>query len=297
MRKNILKIALLLGTLIAIAVGISLFLPAKPPAKLKPLPNPNGYDALIRAARLTTRSVNDNRKLDQAELAAVVEANSNALRLASLALQQESRVPIQFTSAYMSAHLEDLASLKRLALAWSAEGRLAELENRPADAAHDYLETIRLGIESARGGVLIDSLVAIAIEAIGTANLRALVSQLDEQTCRNAASTLEELDAGRVPWQEILDQERDWGGRTFPGWRERIAALFSQKSTAAAIKKAESKFAAQQSSLRRLTVQLAARAYQLKKGTAPTSISALVPDYLKAIPIDPVTGTNMVYAP
>ena len=142
MRKNILKIALLLGTLIAIAVGISLFLPAKPPAKLKPLPNPNGYDALIRAARLTTRSVNDYRKLDQAELAAVVEANSNALRLASLALQQESRVPIQFTSAYMSAHLEDLASLKRF-----YEASLSELEDKIArtranDPKLPYLRTL-----------------------------------------------------------------------------------------------------------------------------------------------------------
>ena len=297
MRNKFLKITLLLCALIAIAVGVSLFFPAKPPIPQKPLPDPNGYDALIQAARLTTRSASDYRKLNQAELTAVVEANSNALHLASFALQQESRVPIQFTTAYMSSHMEELAGVKGLAQAWSAEGRLAEMESRPADAAGAYVETIRMGMQSGRGGVLIDDLVAIAVEAIGTANLRALVPQLDEKTCRNTAGILEKLDAGRVPWQEILDQEREWGGRTYPGLRERIAALFSQKSIAAAKKKAESKFKAQQSSLRRLSVQLAARAYQLEKGAAPKSISELVPEFLRAVPVDPVTGTNMVYAP
>ena len=42
---------------------------------------------------------------------------------------------------------------------------------------------------------------------------------------------------------------------------------------------------------------LAARAYELDKGHPPASAADLVPDYLKAIPQDPVTGTNLIYSP
>lgn len=297
MRNKILKISLLLAVMIAIALGVSLFFPGKRPAPPKPLPNPNGYDTLVQAARLTTKSAVDYHKLNEAELSAVVEANSNALQLARTALQQESRVPVQYSETYMSAHLEGLAGMKRLANALAAEGRLAEMQNRFNDAARADLDTIRMGVHLHQGGVLIDSLVALAVESIGTANLRAIVPRLDQTTCREAALELEKLDAERVTWQEIMDQESEWGDRTFPGLRFRIAALFASRSTAAARKKAQSKFESQQAGLRRLSVQLAARAYELTNGAPPKAIAELVPEYLKAIPQDPVTGTNMVYAP
>jgi hypothetical protein len=44
-------------------------------------------------------------------------------------------------------------------------------------------------------------------------------------------------------------------------------------------------------------LDLAARAFELDKGHPPASASDLVPEYLKAVPQDPVTGTNMVYSP
>jgi hypothetical protein len=35
----------------------------------------------------------------------------------------------------------------------------------------------------------------------------------------------------------------------------------------------------------------------LDKGHRPANLADLVPDYLKAVPQDPFTGTNMVYLP
>jgi hypothetical protein len=35
----------------------------------------------------------------------------------------------------------------------------------------------------------------------------------------------------------------------------------------------------------------------LDKGHRPANLNDLVPDYLKAIPQDPLTGTNMVHLP
>jgi competence protein ComGC len=55
-----------------------------------------------------------------------------------------------------------------------------------------------------------------------------------------------------------------------------------------------SKANAQQTRTRLMLVQLAARAYELEKGERPKNLADLVPAYLKAIPQDPLTGTNMV---
>jgi hypothetical protein len=46
-----------------------------------------------------------------------------------------------------------------------------------------------------------------------------------------------------------------------------------------------------------LITDLAARAYELDKGHLPANVADLVPDYLKAIPQDPFTDTNMIYSP
>jgi hypothetical protein len=42
---------------------------------------------------------------------------------------------------------------------------------------------------------------------------------------------------------------------------------------------------------------LAARAYELEKGGPPTSLEALVPDYIEAVPADPFDGKPLRYDP
>jgi len=51
-----------------------------------------------------------------------------------------------------SSALGDLGNLKRLVQLLVAEGRLAEIESQPADAARSYLDAIRFGNEISRGG-------------------------------------------------------------------------------------------------------------------------------------------------
>ena len=40
-------------------------------------------------------------------------------------------------------------------------------------------------------------------------------------------------------------------------------------------------------------LNLAVRAYELEKGERPKDITVLAPEYLKAVPQDPLTGTNL----
>jgi len=278
-------------------LGFLFFMELEPFPPIASLPNPNGYDDLVKAGEMADDNTGNYYEMKLEELRRLVAKNSDALQAARTSLQEDCAVPIQFSESYMSRRIPELAGFKRLAQAFVAEGRLAEMENRPGDAAKSYLDTIRLGNKSDRGGILIDQLVSIAIEAMGVAHLQKLVDQLDAKSCREAAATLETLDAQGQSWQQAVQQERDWSRRAYPGVRYELVRLMSRNSFNKALQGGERKFNKQQMEMRQLTVALAARAYELDKGHRPVNIADLVPDYLKAIPQDPVTGSNLVYSP
>ena len=282
--------------------GLLIFDAARPLPPIQPLPNPNGYDDLVKAGAMAHSNTGDYYEMKLEELHRLVAKNSDALQAARAGLQEDCAVPLQFSENYMSRHIPELADFKRLAQAFVAEGRLAEMENRPGDAAKSYLDAIRLGHKSAHGGILIDQLVGIAIEAMGTACLEKLVDQLDAKTCREAAATLETLDAQRQSWADILQQANAWSRRTFSSLRYRLTELITsgsakKKAHTSAQDTVERKLKKQQANTRQLMIDIAARAYELEKKQPPASIADLVPDYLKAVPQDPLTGTNMVYSP
>jgi hypothetical protein len=271
---------------------------ARPLPPIPPLPNPNGYDDFVKAGEmvLANHEAGDENwnKMKLVELRKLVAKNSDALQAARTNLQEDCAVPLQFSRDDGGRHLTEMADFKRLAQAFVAEGRLAEMENRPGDAAKSYLDAIRLGHKSTHGGIMIDQLVGTAIEAIGTSYLQKNVDQLDAKTCREAAATLETLDAKRQTWNELMQQERVWSRRTYSGIQYRWNELVMSSSSKKAFQAGERKFNKQQLMTRRLLVDLAARAYELEHGRRPASVADLAPDYLKTVPKDPVSGTNLV---
>jgi hypothetical protein len=284
-------------TILAV-VGLLVFLELQPLPPVQPLPNPNGYDDVVKAGKMVTSNVGNYYEMNEAQLRETVSANAEALSLARISLSNECRVPIQFSLSYFNKqHFSELSGLKRLAQTFAAEGRLAEMENRPGDAVKSYLDAIHLGNESARGGVIIDQLVGTAIEAIGTSYLQKHVDQLDAKSCRETVAALETLDAQRQSWNEVMQQENVWSRRTFTSLRYRIHWSQLAKMTEKTFQKAEQRFNKQVAQTRQLLIDLASRAYELDKGHRPANLADLVPDYLKAIPQDPLTGTNMVYSP
>ena len=270
-----------------------LILMEEPSAPLAPLPKPNGYDDLVKAGKMLAGNVSDYDKMSQEQLQKAVSANAAAVSLARSGLSNQCRVPIQYSESYLSNHLDDLACLKRLARAFAAEGMLAEMNGRTNDAVQGFLDTVHLGNETLRGGVLIDGLVGIAIDAIGTSPIQTLLPNLDARACRETASALESLDAQNQTWNEVAQQENSWSHATFRGWRYNLMRLEAGKSAKAAIGSSKRKFEAQELKKRQLMIELAARAYELDKGHPPASAADLVPEYLKAVPKDPVTGKNL----
>ncbi|HUA39204.1 MAG TPA: hypothetical protein VMA35_12505 [Candidatus Sulfopaludibacter sp.] len=291
-RNRLITFSILAGPFIFLFC-LLFFWEAEPLPPVPPLPNPNGYDDLVKAGEMIKGDVGNYDEMGQAELLAMTQTNSGALQLARTGLQKASRVPSRFSQDYMESHISDVTALKRLAQAWGIEGRLAALENHPEDAAKSYLEIIHLGNESAYGGVLVDAMIGIAMESLGAEHLQELVDQLDARSCRETAARLDVLDSQRQTWDQVRQQERDWSRRTFRGTRYELVRLMERSVTEKIFQSAGQSYQKQVGITRQLIIEFAARAYELEKGHRPANLNDLVPNYLKAIPKDPVTGREL----
>ena len=295
-RKLLLWLLLIPMAVVVAVIGLVAFSALRPLPPIPPLPADNGHDDIVNAAQMLPDNEGDYSSMSKEDLRALVAKNSAALKLARTGLEKQCRMPLDF-SADSTSHMDQLKNLKRLTYAFAAEARLAGMEDRFNDAAKSCLDTIHLGTESVRGGVVMDQLVGTAIEMIGISQLTNLVDHLDAKACRETAASLEAFDAQRQTWAEVLQQEQAWSRRTFSGPRYALARMMTGGSVKKALEGAGQKNKEQLRKSRQLLIELAARTYELEKGNRPSSLSDLVPDYLKAIPQDPVTGTNMVYSP
>jgi hypothetical protein len=287
---------LLTGFFIAAAllvVAVATFTLSQPSPPLPPLPQPNGYDDFVKAGGMISDRASDYGTMSEEQLRAFVKKNAEALKLVRAGIGRECRVPLDY-SATNDVIVSRLGLMKRLAQAMSAEARLAEMENRPADAAEAYLAVIRLGHAMSQGGVIIDCLVGIAIELIGEVPMGKLVPTLDAKQCRQAASTIEFCEAQREPTKAIWARDSTWTHRRY-GFKWLIFRLLRFRSLKQNEQIVAAKITNHQARAQALLIQLAARAYELEKGERPKSLADLVPAYLKTIPQDPLTGTNMAY--
>ena len=268
--------------LIVLVLGFYLLRPAAPPTTL---PKPNGYDDFVKAGQMIAGT-----------------ANAEAIKLGKLGLTRECRVPIQYSLEFMHSHTADLVALRHLALALSAEGKLAEAQNRPSDALKSYLDCVRLGNQSARGGLFVDKMVGLAIEEIGLSDIQKMTNEVSLTEYREAIQTLESLEANSELADDILKRDKIWTQQTYSRmayWRAMIHRMIQEKTLHPARPPINFKttIEAKENQRRKLLVDLATRAYELEKGERPKSIADLVPNYLKIIPLDPITGTNIVFKP
>jgi hypothetical protein len=257
-----------------------------------PIPNPNGYDNLLNAANVIGLNGSiTSYMLNPSGLAETVAKDAEALQLARTGLGRECRVPMEDWSRASGRRAEARLAFRRLAFAFEYEGRLAEVESRPADAAQSYLAITRVGQEITRGGVVIDAMDGATVEGSGLAPLEKLVASLNAAQCQQVILALDSADAKRETVESIVHQEKIWGRRAF-GWRYYMhpIVIAQQKHRASCI-------TVESDRTRKLMIALAARAFELEHGVKPKPINDLVPAYLKTIPKDAFTGKDMAYPP
>lgn len=295
LRRLLLLMAVVASGLLAAGVGLVLSLGRT--TQSTPLPNPNGYDDLLKAGRSVTWNFDQPSDLDRDGLRSLVSTNAEALRLLRLGLTRRCAVPTDATIANFGALSGDLIGLKSLARVLAAEGRLAEMENRPADAARSYVDAIRLGTEMSRGGLMMNRLVGIACEGTGGIPLAKLVPGLTCEQMRPLVAELEQADSNTVTWREVLGNEnrfvRAQAGK-YPNPFRLLSALWQARSTRRASEERHDLAAAH---LRLLATELALRCYRCDQGNPPGNLQQLVPKYLQRIPSDPFSGHPLVYRP
>src|SRR5262249_1249222 len=162
------KFKIIAFSVVAIISGITVLIFITRPGPPPTLPNPNGYDDLLKAGEAVTGKIDDASNLDHEALRVLVVTNAEALQLLRVGLTRRCAVPTDALIANFGSISHDLIVLKSLAKVLVAEGRLAEMESRLSDAARSYTDAIHLGNEISRGGLLINRLVGIACEGMGS---------------------------------------------------------------------------------------------------------------------------------
>lgn len=282
--KKILWLKIFGTAAVLLAAALVVFMLAQPVPEPAPrLQGVNGYTNLLRAALSLEGDLEDLKTADIALLQAYVRTNRAFLDLAREGLQQPCQVDLEYQEYYLNRHLPQIAALKRLVQAMIAEGWLAELENRRSDAARIYLDALILSREICRGGVTIDKLVGIAGDAIACQHLSRLAGRLDAAEAKTAVKALEAFQEREEPVEAVIRQEKAYCHRAF-GLRERLVAIFTYKQRQAMEENLRAKYEARIRQRRQLTVDLAARAYELENSRAPKSLSDLTPAYLKQTP-------------
>jgi hypothetical protein len=278
-------------------VATVLFFAAGQTDKSYALPNPNGYDDLLKAGKQVARRLDTIGELNHDTLKALVMTNSEALRLLRAGLSNRCVVPIDAEISNFSALSGDLIGLKALAKLLAAEGRLAELENRPAAAANSYIDAVHLGTEMSRGGLMMNRLVGIACEAIGGTALVKLLPKLNRDDIRTLVAPLETIDDTTVPWLEVVNSENRWARAQFVTYRNPVRFVSDWWQARATRLASQKRHDLASAHIRLLELEMALRSFTCDHGNAPDKLVELVPKYLRRLPLDPFSGQLMVYRP
>lgn len=151
------------------------------------------------------------------ELPASVQSNAAALATTREALTQPFEAPpTAYESPAMGGTvLNDLGSLKLLALALKNEGAYFESRNETVKAAESYADIIRLGVHIESGPFLF-AMVGISIERLGIEALQKIAPSLSVAARSQLAATLREINSHRVPFGSIEERERHLRRRHSP---------------------------------------------------------------------------------
>ena len=110
-----LVVLLILGFPFAIFLAFFMSQVDGPPPPPSTMPKPNGYTDLIKAGQMVSNETGNYDSTNVAQLREIVAASANGLALARAALTNECRVPLQYSRAYITNHIQDLIAIRKLA--------------------------------------------------------------------------------------------------------------------------------------------------------------------------------------
>jgi hypothetical protein len=211
--------------LLAFVVGVfQFFAPPNVTIPNPALPNPNGFDFAVRAmqaqqsktsdldtllnpqgGRLTSAQREQSYRTNPQEVEKWLTQNQPALQLLRKGLAYEYREPPVRGVARVSPHY---GGFRELARTLAVESNARAVKGDWPGAAQSALDGLHFGHQIPRGTTLIGALVGYAVQAISRRPIEEMLPSLDALTCRNAARKIEELHGSRVPFAEVLQEEK-----------------------------------------------------------------------------------------
>jgi hypothetical protein len=295
-RRKRLTIGALVATVVGIVIASSVGLRPSSPK----LPNPNGYDDIVRAGSVikgTWPNKGDLAKAPVPDVRAFVQANKATLDLARVGLGRECMVPLENSQEGFDKHIEALGPIRNVGRLLWGEALIAEADGRIVDASKGYRDDLALGQAVTQGGMGIDQQGGCVMQWQAIVGLRKLRDRLPHEEILAILRDLEAVDRRRVPLEAIearweawykgahnlmIRAMYRWNGLEKTGRTEQIIMTRKGRDRV-------------ERDLRFLLAELAIRAYHQDKGTWPRSVKDLVPTYLTSVPIDPNTGKPLDY--
>jgi hypothetical protein len=282
------------------------------------------YEALVESASrlVAADSLIEFDEHNISAAASLVEQNRPVFESARHFLSQQCRVPLRYEKEFFADHSEDCSQLRKLARALRAEALFAASRGDYSAAALTGVDILELANAIRRGGLVVDSLISIAISGIALERLRKLRGNLDEATRVTLRDSLQRLEREREPFAAICTRDQDWeravGWEDAPGdstelelrdpeecglSEDQQRAVFSLIQELAERPEPERREMQENQDrhvlalMRMLRVDLALRSWRAQTHSYPSSLALLVPEHLLEVPDDPFTDNSFIYRP
>lgn len=190
------------------------------------IPSPNAYDTYLEAARLADfgdEPVPEPEDLSADQKARLLECFAPALAKLREGLALAREIPP--VSSCRDGDFPLFCNLRNLARLLSVEASLKAERGDPAGAISSTLDAVQLGADIGRNGTLIEYLVGVAIEAIGTNRAFGFVGRLGSAEARDAAGRVCRVIAALPKPEAVVRQEQrlcaDCIRKLLPRWNWR----------------------------------------------------------------------------
>jgi hypothetical protein len=252
------KIKIVTGAVVVLLFAGAIFYVFNPgPLPAPSLPNPNGYEDFIAAARLAGRPLILDTNAPTADLAAEVAGNRRVLDLARAGLAKKCQA-FELDEWDGTNWMQVLAGFKSVCGLLTEEARVAGETNAAAGVAV-CIEAVRFSREIARGASLINHLVGLACQQIALKEAARNVSRMSPAECAEAARNFRQIERDAATWDEVLAGERVYFNR-HAGFHDKLARIVLHSYIDASIIKSRASFDAGAARLKAFSATLDERA-------------------------------------
>lgn len=283
----------------------------------------SSFETLVQAAEGLTdiESIRDLEPNNLTAAPAFVKLNRPVFEAARSALGPKCSVALRYDVDFLTEQHQRVEHLRRLACAFRAEGLLAVAQAQYPAAIQAGIALVELSNAIRRGGLIIDLLVSIGIADPGLELLANVRAHVDAATRRMLVQELQRLDVEREPFDDVAERDLAWEMVVWGGKEQASAAApleildpaecgVSEEDQRELLRLIEemanlpvqdrrqleaNSDGCTYALMRMLVIDLTLRSWYESKQSFPENLSALAPEFLPTIPLDPYTSQSFLY--